>query len=77
MHKSKFIGVNFPANGPVVQRKTLGWEQSTKKILVHDGVLKGFVTMFLMVDGGGSYRCEYQTIYKYVGIIGTNISRFC
>ena len=77
MHKSTFIGVNFPANGPVMQKKTLDWERSTEKILVHDGVLKGFVTMFLVVDGGGSYRCEYQTTYKYVGIVGTKISRFC
>ena len=77
MHKSKFIGVNFPANGPVMQKKTLDWEPSTEKITVHDGVLKLYVTMFLMVEGGNSYRCEYQTTYKDVGLVGTNISRFC
>lgn len=77
MHKSKFVGVNFPANGPVMQKKTLDWEPSTEKITVYDGALKGHVTMFLMLEGGGNYRCEYHTTYKYVDIEDTEISRFC
>ena len=28
-----FDGVNFPANGPVMQRKTVEWEPSTEKML--------------------------------------------
>ena len=40
-------GVNFPPNGPVMQKNTLKWEPSTEKINVRDGVLKGDVNIFL------------------------------
>lgn len=71
VHKSKFVGVNFPANGPVMQKKTLGWEPSTEKMTARDGALKGDVTMFLKLEGGSNYKCVYRTSYKYVGILGT------
>ncbi|KAL9986175.1 hypothetical protein ACROYT_G000270 [Oculina patagonica] len=64
VHKSKFVGVNFPPNGPVMQKKTLGWERSIEKMTVRDGALEGNLTMFLMLEGGGNYRCEYRSIYK-------------
>ncbi|KAL9986042.1 hypothetical protein ACROYT_G000105 [Oculina patagonica] len=64
VHQSKFVGVNFPANGPVMQKKTAGWEPSTEKMIVRDGILEGDVTMFLKLEGGGNYRCEYRTTYK-------------
>lgn len=67
VHKSKFVGVNFPPNGPVMQKKTLGWERSIEKMTVRNGALEGNLTMFLMLEGGGNYRCEYRSIYKYVG----------
>ncbi|KAL9961439.1 hypothetical protein ACROYT_G030380 [Oculina patagonica] len=31
---------------------------------VRDGTLKGHVTMFLKLEGGGNYRCDYETTYK-------------
>ncbi|XP_078384424.1 GFP-like fluorescent chromoprotein amFP486 isoform X2 [Oculina patagonica] len=64
VHKSKFVGVNFPANGPVMQKKTLGWEPSTEKMTARDGALKGDVTMFLKLEGGSNYKCVYRTSYK-------------
>ncbi|KAL9961440.1 hypothetical protein ACROYT_G030381 [Oculina patagonica] len=63
-HRSKFVGVNFPVNGPVMQNKTRGWEPSVEKMTVRDGTLKGHVTMFLKLEGGGNYRCDYETTYK-------------
>ena len=71
MHKSKFVGVNFPADGPVMQNKSLGWEPSTEKITVCDGVLKGNITMFLELEGGGNHKCQFTTTCKYVGFINT------
>ena len=56
--------MNFPANGPVMQKKILHWERSTEKIHVRDGMLKGDVAMALEVEGGGHYRCNFKTTYK-------------
>nr|ABC68475.1 green fluorescent protein [Orbicella faveolata] len=60
----RFEGVNFPANGPVMQKKTVKWEPSTEKMYVRDGVLKGDVNMALLLEGGGHYRCDFKTTYK-------------
>ena len=59
-----FHGVNFPANGPVMQKKTLGWEPSTESMFVRDGVLKADAARALLVEGGGRYRCDFKTTYK-------------
>ena len=56
----KFDGVNFPSNGPVMQRKTVKWEPSTEKMYVRDGVLKGDLNVALLLQGGGHYRCDFQ-----------------
>ena len=60
----RFHGVNFPANGPIMQKKILGWEPSTEKMYARDGVLKGDVNMALRVDGGGQYRADFKSTYK-------------
>nr|AAZ67343.1 GFP-like yellow fluorescent protein [Corynactis californica] len=64
VHNSTFHGVNFPANGPVMQKKTLNWEPSSEKITPFEGNLKGDVTMFLKLEGGQQHRCQFQTTYK-------------
>lgn len=64
MHKSMFHGVNFPADGPVMQKKTTNWEPSVEKMTVSDGIVKGDVTMFLLLEGGGTHRCQFHTSYK-------------
>ena len=53
-----------------MQKKTLGWETSTEKMAAHDGVVQGNVPMFLKLEGGGRLRCDFQTTYKYVAIVG-------
>nr|ACV52376.1 fluorescent protein [Scleractinia sp. Lizard Island 35] len=60
----RFDGVNFPTNGPVMQKKTVKWEPSTEKMYVRDGVLKGDVNMALLIEGGGHNRCDFKTTYK-------------
>ena len=60
----RFQGVNFPANGPIMQKKILGWEPSTEKMYARDGVLKGDVNMALRVEGGGHYRADLKSTYK-------------
>ena len=62
-HKIRFDGVNFPTNSPVM-KTTQMWEPSTEKMFVRDGVLKGNVTMALLLKGGGHYRCGFKTTYK-------------
>ena len=39
--KIRFHGLNFPSNGPVIQKNTVKWEPFTEKMYVRDGVLKG------------------------------------
>nr|ACV52378.1 fluorescent protein [Lobophyllia hemprichii] len=63
-NKVRFYGVNFPPNGPVMQKKTLKWEPSTEKMYVRDGVLTGDITMALLLIGDVHYRCDFRTTYK-------------
>ena len=65
-HESKFHGVNFPADGPVMKKMTTNWEPSCEKItpIPNEGILKGDVTMFLLLKNGGRYRCQFDTVYK-------------
>ena len=43
-YKIRFDGVKFPANGLVMEKKTVKWEPSTEKMYVRDGVLKVTLT---------------------------------
>ena len=63
-YEIRFHGLNFPSDGPVMQKKTLKWESSTEKMYVRDGVLKGDVNMTLLLGGGGHYRCDFKSTYK-------------
>ena len=49
-----------------MQKKTMKWEPFTEKMYVRDGVLKGDINMALLLEGGGNYRCDVKTTYKYV-----------
>ena len=62
----KFLGVNFPPNGPVMQKKTLGWEPSTERLYVRDGFVNGDNPMALKLQGGGHLTCDFKTVYRYV-----------
>ena len=64
VYEIRFDGVNFPSDGPVMQKKTVKWEPSTEKMYVRDGVLKGDVNMALLLQGGGHYRCDFKTTYQ-------------
>ena len=64
IHKSIFHGVNFPADGPIMQKKTIGWDESFEKMTVSKEVLRGDVTMFLMLEGGGYHRCQFDSTFK-------------
>jgi len=63
-YEIRFHGLNFPSDGPVMQKKTLKWEPSTEKMYVRDGALKGDVNMTLLLGGGGHYRCDFRSTYK-------------
>lgn len=60
----RFDGMNFPENGPVMQKKTVKWEPSTEKMYMRDGVLKGDVNMALLLKDKSHYRCDFKTTYK-------------
>ena len=62
----RFYGVNFPAKGPVVEQKTVKWEPSTETMYIRDGVLVGDVDRTLLLEGGGHYRCDFRSTYRYV-----------
>nr|AKD94041.1 mRuby2OLLAS [synthetic construct] len=51
-------GVNFPSNGPVMQKKTKGWEPNTEMMYPADGGLRGYTHMALKVDGGSGFANE-------------------
>ena len=64
IHNSIYHGVNFPTDGPIMKKKTIGWDKSFEKMNVSKEVLKGDVTMFLMLEGGGYHRCQFHSTYK-------------
>ena len=49
MYTIRFDGVNFPGNGPVMQKNTVKWQPSTEIMYMRDGVLKGDVNMTLLL----------------------------
>nr|ACD03133.1 green fluorescent protein [Zoanthus sp. EB-2008] len=65
-HVSRFYGVNFPADGPVMKKMTTDWEPSTEKIIPvpSQGILKGDASMYLLLKDGGRYRCQFDSVYK-------------
>ncbi|XP_074630731.1 GFP-like non-fluorescent chromoprotein [Acropora palmata] len=60
----KFSGLNFPPNGPVMQKKTQGWEPNTERLFARDGMLIGDNFMAQKLEGGGHYLCEFKSTYK-------------
>ena len=63
-YKVKFQGVNFPQDGPVMQKKTRGWDPSTERLYEWDGWQRGDVHMALKLENGRHYTCNFQTTYK-------------
>nr|AAO49327.1 green fluorescent protein [Zoanthus sp. KL-2002] len=65
-HESKFNGVNFPADGPVMKKMTTNWEPSCEKIIPvpNQGILKGDVSSYLLLKDGGRYHCQIDSVYK-------------
>ena len=64
IYNVKFSGLNFPPNGPVMQKKTQGWEPNTERLYARDGMLIGNNFMALKLEGGGHYTCEFKSTYK-------------
>uniref|UniRef100_Q6I7B1 Fluorescent protein n=1 Tax=Acropora sp. \ len=64
IHNSIYHGVNFPADGPVMKKQTIGWDKSFEKMSVAKEVLRGDVTQFLLLEGGGYQRCRFHSTYK-------------
>nr|AYV61461.1 mKelly1 [synthetic construct] len=64
IYNVKLRGVNFPSNGPVMQKKTLGWEPTTETLVPVDGGLVGRCDMALRLVGGGHLKCNLKTTYR-------------
>nr|AYV61462.1 mKelly2 [synthetic construct] len=64
IYNVKLRGVNFPSNGPVMQKKTLGWEPTTEYLVPVDGGLEGTCDMALRLVGGGHLKCNLKTTYR-------------
>nr|BDU49364.1 fusion protein of mitochondria-targetiong domain, monomeric orange fluorescent protein and HaloTag7 [synthetic construct] len=64
IYKVKLRGTNFPSDGPVMQKKTMGWEASSERMYPEDGALKGKIKMRLKLKDGGHYTSEVKTTYK-------------
>uniref|UniRef100_A0A0M3KL34 Blue chromoprotein, sgBP n=1 Tax=Stichodactyla gigantea TaxID=230562 RepID=A0A0M3KL34_STIGI len=64
VYKIKVIGSNLPANGPVMQNKTRGWEPCTEMRYVRGGVLCGQSLMALKCADGNHLTCQLRTTYR-------------
>nr|BAU68609.1 fluorescent protein [Cribrinopsis japonica] len=60
----KVIGTNFPPNGPVMQKKTCGWEPSAEVVIPRDGGLMLRNSMTLKLIGGGHLACLFKTTFR-------------
>ena len=65
IYNVKFSGLNFPPNGPVMQKKTQGWEPNTERLFARDGMLTGNNFMALKLEGGGHYLCEFKSSPRF------------
>ncbi|CAH3104968.1 unnamed protein product [Pocillopora meandrina] len=63
-HISVFHSVYFPTNGPIMGKRTIGWDPSFQKMTVSNNILRGDVTIFLLLKGGGYHRCQFHTSYR-------------
>ena len=63
-YEFQLLGVNFPPNEPVTQRKGAGWMPVTERLCMKGDYLVGESDMTLKLQGGGFYTCHYQTIHK-------------
>nr|WVH46258.1 P301L/mRuby3 fusion protein [Cloning vector pLV[Exp]-CBA>P301L:T2A:mRuby3] len=70
VYNVKVRGVNFPSNGPVMQKKTKGWEPNTEMMYPADGGLRGYTDIALKVDGGGHLHCNFVTTYRSKKTVG-------
>ena len=64
IYEVRFLGVNFPRDGPVMQKKTRGWDPSTERLYECGGWQRGDVHMALKLENGGHYTCDFKTTYK-------------
>ena len=63
-HKSMFHDENFPANVPLMEKRTIDWGPSFEKMTVSNNILRSDVIMFLLLKGGGYHRCQFHNSYK-------------
>ena len=59
-----FHDENFPANVPIMEKRTIGWDPSFEKMTVSNNILRSNVIMFLLLKGGGYHRCQFHNSYK-------------
>uniref|UniRef100_UPI0001E070E1 LSSmKate2 red fluorescent protein n=1 Tax=synthetic construct TaxID=32630 RepID=UPI0001E070E1 len=64
IYNVKIRGVNFTSNGPVMQKKTLGWEAGTEMLYPADGGLEGRSDDALKLVGGGHLICNLKSTYR-------------
>nr|AAS19276.1 nonfluorescent chromoprotein [Heteractis magnifica] len=61
----KVHGTNFPADGPVMQKRTNGWEPSTETVIPRDGEIRmRDVPALKLLDNKGHLLCVMETTYK-------------
>ena len=59
-----FHDENFPANVPLMEKRTIDWGPSFEKMTVSNNILRSDVIMFLLLKGGGYHRCQFHNSYK-------------
>ena len=64
IYEIRFDGVNFPPNGPVMQKKMVKWEPSTENMYARDGVLLGEVNRTLLLEDNKHHRCNFRSTYR-------------
>jgi len=60
----QLLGVIFPPDGPVMQRKGADWMPVTERLCMKGDFLMGESNMTLKLQGGGLYTCHYKTVHK-------------
>nr|UUI86426.1 Electra2 [synthetic construct] len=70
VYNVKVRGVNFHSKGPVMQKKTEGWEPFTEMMYPADGGLRGYTDIALKVDGGGHLHANIVTTYRSKKTVG-------
>ncbi|EDO41650.1 predicted protein [Nematostella vectensis] len=65
-YHTNFHGINLKPDGPVMQKRTMGWLPSVETNIPRRDTLLGDINMLLKVNDGSFLRVQFETVYRFM-----------